>query len=241
MRWKKRLVNKVRKIMDSEVEAKEFWGVPHVNNVGSGNKSQEFPACVLSIDLRGSTAILDEHRRRTAVKIYKAFHEVACQVVEQYGGRVRSFDGDGILALWHADSPGDIQQATKAAMAMKDLLRGRAGAAIRKYREVDFGIGLDHGRVHAAKVGPESDSAHVDLVWLGHAVTFAVKLANAAQAPRSLWVSDKVHHNLEDAWKFEHPNRWLFKDSKWEGKEIRYEGQYVTVRRLPDSYRLVEE
>lgn len=148
------IVESVREIMGADVDVSEFGGVPHVKNVGDGDHSLKFPACVLSIDLRASTAILNEHYRSTAVKIYKAFHEATCRVVEKRDGRVRSFDGDGILALWYAPSREDIRQATMAAIEMKDLLRGKAGAAIQRYREVDFGIGLDHGEVHAAKVGP---------------------------------------------------------------------------------------
>lgn len=237
MAWRTKAVDVVREIMDGDVGVKEFQGVPHVNQVPTGNGALAFPACVLSIDLRESTAILDEHRRPTAVKIFKAFHEVTCRVVDRHGGRVRSFDGDGILALWYAPDRERIHQAVAAAISMKDLLQGKAGRAMARYRAIDFGIGLDCGQVHAAKVGPDSSSSDVDLVWLGHPVNFAVTLANSARAPKSVWVSDAIYHKLEPEWKFEKPGAFMFKGGKWEEEGVQYQGDYHRIHQLADKYR----
>jgi class 3 adenylate cyclase len=87
------------------------------DDIPLGNNAAEFEAAVLFIDVRQSSDITNAFRRQTAAKMMKAYFAGAVNIVNKNEGFVRSFNGDGMLAIFRGDSRHD--NAVKAAMQIK--------------------------------------------------------------------------------------------------------------------------
>ena len=192
------LTNKVRDYLSGDYEIVETKGIPSVDNVSHGKKAKKINLCAFSIDLRKSSDLLFQHQKQTAGKIHKAFLAVASSVVLKYGGKIRSFQGDSILVFWPANLKSQINDAVKAAMAIKWFLTSKLSSLFEKYSKLDYGIGIDWGEVFIVRAGISRDSNNNDLVFIGKCVNLAVAIANQAKAPKNVEVSFRVYNNLED-------------------------------------------
>lgn len=196
------LTNKVRDYLSGDYEIVETKGIPSVDNVSHGKKAKKMNLCAFSIDLRKSSDLLFQHQKQTAGKIHKAFLAVASSVVLKYGGKIRSFQGDSILVFWPANLKSQINDAVKAAMAIKWFLSSKLSSLFEKYSKLDYGIGIDWGEVFIVRAGISRDSNNNDLVFIGKCVNLAVAIANQAKAPENIVVSFRVYNNLEDNLKY---------------------------------------
>ncbi len=131
---------------------------------------------------------------------------MASSVVLKYGGKIRSFQGDSILVFWPANLKSQINNAVRAAMAIKWFLSSKFSSLFEKYSKLDYGIGIDWGEVFVVRAGISRDSNNNDLVFIGKCVNFAVAIANQAKAPENIVVSFLVYNNLEDNLKYSTEN-----------------------------------
>jgi len=218
------LTNKVRDYLSGDYDITETRGIPTVDNVSHGKKAKKMNLCAFSIDLRKSSDLLVQHQKQTAGKIHKAFLAVASSVVLKYGGKIRSFQGDSILVFWPANLKSQINDAVKAAMAIKWLLRIKLSSLFEKYSKLDFGIGIDWGEVFIVRAGISRDSNNNDLVFIGKCVNFAVAIANQAESPNHIEISSLTYENLTDNWKYgekngKSVNMWKDGSIPWKGSE----------------------
>jgi len=225
------LTNKVRDYLSGDYEIVETKGIPSVDNVSHGKKAKKMNLCAFSIDLRKSSDLLFQHQKQTAGKIHKAFLAVASSVVLKYGGKIRSFQGDSILVFWPANLKSQINDAVKAAMAIKWFLSSKLSSLFEKYSKLDYGIGIDWGEVFIVRAGISRDSNNNDLVFIGKCVNLAVAIANQAKAPKNIEVSLSVYNNLEDSHKYTTKNNnkvnmWVDGIVEWNNK--RYDTKFTS-------------
>lgn len=165
---------------------------PGDNRLTFGNTGVRFDAVTLYIDMRGSTAVINEHRPQSAAKIHKAYLFLATKLIAEHGGQIRSYNGDSILAFFPGKSSASVTSAIKAAMQIKFMLTQECAAEFKRYREVDFGIGIDIGPVLCVKAGMGKNENHNDLLWLGNPVNRATVLSDMGKGPRHIAVSQAV-------------------------------------------------
>ena len=79
-------------------------GMPLPEDIPEGAKAAKLTATSLFIDLRQSSDITNALRRQTAAKILKAYFSGAVRIVNANDGYVRSFNGDGMLALFRDEA-----------------------------------------------------------------------------------------------------------------------------------------
>lgn len=96
------LENKVRDYLAGNYQVTNTQTIPSVDNVSFGKKAKKMKLCAYCIDLRKSTELLMVHQKQTAGKIHKAFLTVSSRIVLANGGKIRSFNGDSLLAFWPA-------------------------------------------------------------------------------------------------------------------------------------------
>lgn len=190
--------DKVRDYLEGDYEVRSHQGIPNIENVPFGKVALKVQMCAFAIDLRGSTDLLDAHQKKTAGKIHKAFLYATASIVNHYGGYIRNFRGDGLLAFWPADYKAQISKAARAALALKYMLSKKLQPRFAEYREIDFGIGIDWGEVYVLRVGVPRDPNDNDLVFIGKCVNYAVAISEQAKGPGNIEVSVLTHHNLED-------------------------------------------
>lgn len=194
------LEKKVKDYLDGDYEIIDAKEIPSVDNVAFGKKAKKMYLCVLCIDLRKSTELMFIHEKETSGRIHKAFLTVVSQVVLKNKGRIRSFQGDSLLAFWPAIDKSDIDDVVKTAMTIKWLLDIKLSPLFEQYQKIDFGIGIDLGEVYILRAGISRDANNNDLIFIGKCVNFAVALANRAESPYHIEISELTYENLVD-WK----------------------------------------
>lgn len=198
MGYKNDIENKVKDYLDGNYEVEETTSIPTIDNVAFGKKAKKMDLCAYCIDLRRSTELLTSHHKQTSGKIHKAFLAVASRVVLENGGKIRSFNGDGLLAFWPATDKKYISQAVKAAMTTKWFLDVELSPLFEEYDKLDFGIGIDWGEVYIMRAGISRDTNNNDLIFIGKCVNYATAIANQAKRPDHVEISERTYSNLLD-------------------------------------------
>ncbi len=200
------IINKVTEILGTRFEVEDVSYVPDISNskLTFGNTGLQFEATVLYIDMRGSTEILNKHNNPVVAKIHMAYFHTLVKIAKDLGGEVRSFNGDSLLVFFQGATKQTLSNAVQAAMHMKYMI-SNSGSGINtllaKYSAVDFGIGLDYGKILCTKIGLGRDSNNQDLIWVGNAINKAVKISDQCQSPYHIGISSIVYQNLTEATK----------------------------------------
>jgi class 3 adenylate cyclase len=242
---KQGIIDKVKSIIDSTFDVEDISYVPDIENskLTFGNKGLRFEATTLFIDMRGSTTVLNKHNRTSMSKIYMCYFHAIVTIAKSLGGEVRSFNGDGMLVFFPGTSKITLSNAVKAAMHMKYMLAIDEGGIKKKmetYSSVDFGIGIDDGKILCTKVGIAGTNNR-DFVWVGNAVNKAVKIGDLHSAPKHIGISSYVYSNLTDEVKFHtRKTSWGTEEqvNMWESATIQYNGSYETYYRTSYHWTL---
>ncbi len=143
---------------------------------GSGETLQ---AVFWAVDMRGFTRLSDNLPRDELITLLNNFYDRAITPVQNHGGEVIKFVGDGVLAVFPVDESGDPANACARALAATDEAlaalstwndeRFQAGAIA----EIGYGIVLHLGEVNFGNVGTAS---RLDFTVIGPAVNLASRL-----------------------------------------------------------------
>jgi class 3 adenylate cyclase len=232
----KEITEKVKEIIDSTFTINEVDYVPEITDskLTFGNTALTFEATVLYIDMRESTKVLNKHNKRTIAKIHMAYLYTVVKIAKSLGGEVRSFNGDSVLAFFPGTSKRDLSDAVKAAMQIRYMI-GSSDSGINKilakYSAVDFGIGLDDGKILCTKIGIGGDNNTKDLIWIGNAVNKSVIISDDCKAPKYIGISSYVYGNLEDDVKYGTKKDFWGDDQQvdmWTRYDIQYNGNWET-------------
>jgi adenylate cyclase len=229
MGLKEDVYTKATEYLSGDYEIEDVDHIPTVEKVAFGKKVKKAKVCVFSIDLRRSTDLLEVHHKQTAGKIHKAFlHTVAATVIH-FGGEIRGFKGDSLLALWPANYKSEISRCVQAAMTVKGFLTVDLAEEFGQYSPIDFGIGVDWGEVLIARAGIPRNANNNDLLFLGKCINFAVAIGEQAHGPDHVEISTSAYENLEDDtiyageekdWAGNRVNMWKNGAMKWQGSNI---------------------
>lgn len=130
-------------------------------------------AAILFSDIRDWTGLNSRVQAETALALANCYFDVIAGAVEDQGGEILKFMGDGVLAIFPTDAYGD-DAGTACANA---LAAGRQ--ALRTARQpdspldLDFGIGLHFGAVLYGNIG---SATRLDFTVLGQAVNIAARI-----------------------------------------------------------------
>lgn len=184
--------------------------IPYVNDIAFGKNGNEIELAMLFIDIRESTKIVDSLRRTTAARMYKSFLWGVAKIARLNYGELRSFNGDGVLVVFIGDNK--RTNAAKAALQMswfaQKILKPKLDAVFQNNQsiqgqgiEFDFGIGIDVGKVLVVRGGIRGENNN-DLVWVGNATNYAVKLSGLSKDDYHIYISEDVYKNMADSSKF---------------------------------------
>lgn len=214
----------VKDYLEGDYDVTDAKVIPSVDDVPFGKVAKKINLCVFYIDLRRSTDLLFLHNKQTAGKIHKSFLYTVSTVVRHFGGQIRSFNGDSLLAFWPAFTISQITSCVRAAMTVKWLLDVELTPLFETYEKLDFGIGVDWGEVFIVRAGLPRDANNNDLVFMGRCVNFAVTIGEQAEGPRHVEISENTYSNIEDSIKYGTQNDqrvdiWADGVVKWKGVE----------------------
>ena len=225
-----------------QVESVSF--VPTLSNtkLTFGCKGLEFEATVLYIDMRGSTAILNKHQKRVVAKIHMLYYHAIVKIAKATGGEIRSFNGDSLLVFYQGTTKDSLSTAVKAAMQMKFAIQTLLNDNLKNYTDIDFGIGIDHGKILATKVGIGGTDETKDLIWIGNAVNRATKISDKCQTFYNIGISECIYNNLLDYVKYHEKDNGYFVKQKidmWSRENLIYNNEYESYYKT-NYYWIIE-
>lgn len=233
---KDEITTKVKSILDEKFDVVDVTTVPDIadSRLTFGNMGLQFEATVLYIDMRGSTEVLNNHNKPVVAKIHMVYFHTIVKIAKSLGGEVRSFNGDSMLVFFPGTTKSSLNNAVTAARQMYymiDINEGGINKLLEKYTPIDFGIGLDDGKILCTKIGVGGDSNNKDLIWIGNAVNKATVLSDLSRDPNHVAISSYVYNNLLDGAKYAKSKDLLGNETKidmWRSKTFTYNNQQET-------------
>lgn len=105
-------------------------------------------AAAMFIDIIGSTALATSRPATEVLELLNQFFGIVVDEIDQYGGLINKFEGDGCLAVFGA--PNRLEHPQDAALAAARSLSARLRAELT---HIEAGIGVTAGTVVAGNVG----------------------------------------------------------------------------------------
>ena len=144
---------------------------------GDSQPAEERTVSVLFADLAGFTAFSELHPPTEVVAMLNAFWSAVVPVIEDAGGSIEHFAGDGILVQFGAvtDQPDHARRAASAALA---LLRTTNRLAAQHPGWPRFRVGVNTGPAVVATVGA---AGRRSLATIGDTTNLGSRLAGVAE------------------------------------------------------------
>jgi class 3 adenylate cyclase len=166
------------------------------DNQGAGPDGERRQVTVLFADLVGFTAFSERSGEEAAYKLMQRIAKLLREAVQEHGGTVRSFTGDGVMALFGVpqaleDAP---LRACRAAILIQERLAARAAEieTIHGMRP-QCRIGINTGTAVVGRVDEEDGG---DATALGDAINLAARLQTLAQ-PTTIVLSEATYRLVE--------------------------------------------
>lgn len=220
---RQQLEEKTISIRDEQFNQSEISLIPTLETQGLtfGNSGRYFYATVLYIDIRQSSKLLDCHHYANVAKLLTAFYNAIVRVANQDGGEIRSFNGDSLLVFYKGTENDTVGKAVKSAMKMSFAINNVVNPLMKNLSNIDFGIGIDYGKVLVTKVGIGGSLNNKDLIWIGNGVNRATKISDQCQSPCHIGISERLYNKLDYSLRY---TKDLFNRPKpmWTSKTFEY-------------------
>jgi len=141
-------------------------------------------------DMRGFTALSDRLQPRTLIELLNRYFDCQVPAIQEHGGEVLKFIGDGLLAIFplrSADDTGNACSAALRAAAQSKCSIDALATDASQGTYPRFGVALHVGEVLYGNIGGAN---RLDFTCIGPAVNLAARLEKlAGQLGRSTIVS----------------------------------------------------
>lgn len=161
-------------------------------------KGQEQQIAILFADIRGFTAFSEALLPYDVIYVLDRYFQLMGQEIQQQGGFVNVYMGDGLMALFGVDDPNRaVERAVRAGLNMLDALE-RLNPLLEDlyHRRLRMGIGINYGTTVIGTIGDPKAP-----VWtaIGDAVNLASRV-EAANKPlgTSFLMSEQAYHEVKD-------------------------------------------
>lgn len=229
----KEIQDKVDIILKEQFTQYDIDVIPDIENkpdsrLTHGNTGFLGEFTFLYVDMRGSSSFTDEHRLQTITKIYKAYHHSMVECIKNYGGQVRSFDGDRVLAVFAGSSK--LNSAINCAMKMVgcryDILQPQIKAALSN-GNFSLGVGIATGTAMVSKAGVGYDKNTRDLIWIGDPPNLGAKLSDEADSPYYIYICKKSFEKLSDKNRYTTKNG--IKTDMWTKASFNFKNKQIEI------------
>jgi adenylate cyclase len=131
-------------------------------------------AAILICDLRNFTHISDLWPRDDVIELLNGYFDAMCDPIEEFGGEILKFMGDGLLAIFPLSDPQACENLLKAiASAQKSLVALNDINCQKGHDPLGYGIGVHVGDVMYGNIGSKT---RLDFTVIGPAVNIASRL-----------------------------------------------------------------
>jgi len=155
-------------------------------------------AAILFADMRDFTALTAHLQEEAATALVNEYYDCIVPPIDERGGEVLKFMGDGVLAIFRAGESGDIEARVRAfAAARAGLLRvERRNLEQDGVLKFEVGIALHFGNAAYGNVG---SGARLDYTVIGSDVNLAARLADlCGELGQGLLLSSSFQSRLSE-------------------------------------------
>lgn len=133
------------------------------------------------LDLRGFTAFTDRADPEEVLDLLRAYHATLGRTVEEFGGTLEHFAGDGVMIFFNDPFPIDrpAERAVRMATALQRAFRPIAKAWEKLGHGVGLGIGIAQGDATLGVIGFEE---RWEYAAIGNVPNLAARLCGKARA-----------------------------------------------------------
>jgi CheY-like chemotaxis protein len=132
------------------------------------------------LDLRGFTAFTDRADPEEVLDLLRAYHAAVGRLVDDFGGTLEHFAGDGMMIFFNDPLPVDrpAERAVRMAVEAQKAFEPIAAAWRRQGHEVGLGIGISQGAATLGLIGFEQ---RWEYAAIGNVPNLAARLCGQAR------------------------------------------------------------
>ena len=122
-------------------------------------------ATLLSADLRNFSAFSEARPPEEIAAVLHYFISRASEIIENHGGQLQEFRGDGLLAIWDSADTATARNVMLAAESLQRALNDRLlpERSLQGFEPLALGIGIEQGPVLVGSIGPSHRRSHTVL------------------------------------------------------------------------------
>ena len=171
--------------LDRLSRLKRFFSKPVAEAIIAGGEELIEPhrreITAVFLDLRGFTAFTDRADPDEVVELLRAYHATLGRTVDEYGGTLEHFAGDGVMIFFSDPLPVDrpAERAVRMAIALQAAFTPIAQAWAKLGHEVGLGIGIAQGEATLGVIGFEQ---RWEYAAIGNVPNLAARLCGTAHA-----------------------------------------------------------
>ena len=164
---------------------KRFFSKPVAEAIVAGGEEILEPhrreITAVFLDLRGFTAFTDRADPDEVVELLRAYHATLGQTVDEYGGTLEHFAGDGIMIFFSDPLPVDhpAERAIRMSLSLQKAFTPISQAWAKLGHDVGLGIGIAQGEATLGVIGFEQ---RWEYAAIGNVPNLAARLCGAARA-----------------------------------------------------------
>ena len=165
----------------------------------SSVNAQRSDVTLLNADLRNFSAFSEARPPEEIAALLHFFFTRVTEIVEDRGGRVQEFRGDGILAYWDDANSATALKALQAAEIMQDSLNDRLlpQDALNGLEPLALGAGIEQGPVLIGSLGPAHRRS---VTMLGDTVIIALRIQEmTAELAQPILLGECIARQLTDS------------------------------------------
>jgi adenylate cyclase len=146
------------------------------------------------LDLRGFTAFTDRADPDEVLELLRAYHVSLGRTVEEFGGTLEHFAGDGVMIFFNDPFPVDrpAERAIRMAIALQKAFTPIAQTWQKLGHEVGLGIGIAQGEATLGVIGFEE---RWEYAAIGNVPNLAARLCGEARAGEIL-LDGQTEHDI---------------------------------------------
>ena len=133
------------------------------------------------LDLRGFTAFTDRADPDEVLELLRTYHATLGHLVDEYGGTLEHFAGDGIMIFFNDPLPVErpAEKAVRMALALQEAFTPISEAWAKLGHDVGLGVGIAQGDATLGVIGFEN---RWEYAAIGNVPNLAARLCGAAHA-----------------------------------------------------------
>jgi adenylate cyclase len=153
---------------------------------------------IMFVDINNSTQMSLSLPENKFALIVQTFAQEISIAVEAYGGYVFKYEGDAVIALFHAENDRitACKNALNCSRSILEIIGKILNPALKanELSEITVRIGMAYGHALVVLYGKNLDKAHLDI--LGSSISLASKIASIAK-PNQVLVGEHVYNIIK--------------------------------------------